>query len=170
VNAIVNRSQHQPKTAVAVAGQEEPIEPAYWKPVSASPISGQLATPSKPVGWKAPIVARGQRRDGMRYLYARGSVRQPITAIGTAGPDNGQAVWNSDFQPDLIGPTHDAGFYDQLYCAGYPGFNLGLSFKVPVSQKQATGGPGYANMRMRSSNFKVVSRNQIGIKGYSKQG
>jgi hypothetical protein len=170
MNAIASRQQHMPKTAVAVAGQEEPIDPAYWKPTAASPISGQLQTPSKPVAWKAPIVARGQRRDGMRYLYVHGSVRQPLSPIGTPGPDMGQAVWVSDFQPDQISPIHNAGFNDQLFQAGYPGFNLGLSFKVPQAQRQATGGPGYANMRMRSSNFGVSTRNQIGIKGYNRQG
>jgi hypothetical protein len=170
MNAVQSRKQAVPRKAISDAGQLEPVDPVYWKPISASPIASQLATPSEPVRWKAPIVARGQRKDGMRYLWSRGAVRQPISVIGTAGPDAGQAVWNSDFQPDFMGPIHDAGFNDALYQAGYPGFNLGLSFKVPQVQRQATGGPGYANMRMRSSNFKVSVRNRIGIKGYSSQG
>jgi hypothetical protein len=85
----------------------------------------------------------------MRYLYARGAVRQPISPLGT-GPDLGQAVWSSDFQPDLMGPIHDAGFNDSLFQAGYPGFNLGLSFKVQTLPQQVTG-PGYA-MKMGSPN------------------
>jgi hypothetical protein len=149
MNAIRNRRQANPNTAVTVAGQEEPIEPAVWKPVSASPVSGHMQVPSEPTEWQAPVVMRGQRRNGMRYLYARGAVRQPISPLGT-GPDLGQAVWSSDFQPDLMGPIHDAGFNDSLFQAGYPGFNLGLSFKVQTLPQQVTG-PGYA-MKMGSPN------------------
>jgi hypothetical protein len=99
----------------------------------------------------------------MRYLYARGAQKQPISILGT-GPDVGQAVWSSSFQPYLMGPIHDAGFDDALFQAGYPGFNLGLSFKVPVLPENPTGGPGY-NMRMKSSNIKVVLQNLGGSKG-----
>jgi len=137
-------------TAVSVAGEEEPIEPAYYKPVSPSPISSHLALPSLQVGRNGAVVERRQRRWGMRYLYAHGSQRQPISNLGT-GPDIGIATWNSAFQPDLIGPIHDAGFNDALFQAGYPGFNLGLSFKVQKLPTQVTG-PGYG-MRMRSSNI-----------------
>lgn len=143
-----SKAASQP-TAISVAGEEEPIEPAYYKPVSASPISGQLAIPSLPVGRNGAVVERRQRRWGMRYLYAHGSQRQPISNLGT-GPDIGIATWNSSFQPDLIGPIHDAGFNDALFQAGYPGFNLGLSFKVQILPTQLTG-PGYG-IRMRSSN------------------
>jgi len=71
--------------------------------------------------------------------------RQPLQVVGH-GPDVGVAVWSSEFQPNLEGPIHDAGFNDALYQAGYPGFNFGLSFKVQTLQTNATGGPGY-NMR-----------------------
>lgn len=146
-----DRSAPAANSAVAlnVTGQREPIEPAYQKNLTPSPVSSQLGIPSEPTAWKAPVVYRGDRTVGMRYLYARGAVAQPISPLGT-GPDIGVAVWSSDFQPDLIGPIHDAGFNDALFQAGYPGFNLGLSFKVPVSEKQPTG-PGH-NMHMKSSN------------------
>jgi hypothetical protein len=137
--------------ALSVAGQREPIEPVYQKNLSPSPISSQLNVPTEPTEWKAPVVYRGQRMTGMRYLYARGGVRQPISQLGT-GPDIGIATWNSDFQPDQVS-LHDAGFNDALFQAGYPGFNLGLSFKVPVLQESPTG-PGH-NMRMKSSNVTI---------------
>jgi hypothetical protein len=166
-NVLRSRQQATPQYAVAVAGQLEPVEPAVWKPVSASPVSANLKVPAEPAEWKAPVVMRGNRMVGMRYLYARGAVRQPISPLGT-GPDLGQAVWSSDFQPDLIGPIHDAGFYDALYQAGYPGFNLGLSFKVQALPKQVTG-PGH-NIRMNSSQRINRVRKQIGVKTYNPTG
>jgi len=76
----------------------------------------------------APIVNRRPRRIGMRYLYARGARRQPIQRLGA---DGSPLPWTSSFQPNDMGPIRDAGFNDALFQAGYPGFNLGLSFKVP---------------------------------------
>lgn len=163
MSVLTNRKQNQPQMAVGVAGQLEPVEPAYYKPVSPSPISAQLGIPSEPVGWKTPVVMRGQRKIGMRYLYARGAVRQPISPLGT-GPDVGVAVWNSDFQPDLMGPIHDAGFNDALFQAGYPGYNLGLSFKVQQLQENATGGPG-KDIKMRSPNVLIRIQNIASGKG-----
>lgn len=153
MNAIRTRQQHNPQMAIAVAGQIEPVEPAYWKPTAASPVASHMQVPSEPTEWKAPVVLRGQRRIGMRYLYAHGAVRQPISPIGTPGPDTGQAVWISDFQPDQIAPIRDCGFNDALFQAGYPGFNLGLSFKVQKLPEQATGGPGYT-IKMHSPNVR----------------
>lgn len=73
-------------------------------------------------------VCRVPRMVGMRYLYARGMHRQPIERMG----NNVRPQPNiSKFQPNDFGPIHDAGFNDALFQAGYPGFNLGLSFKVP---------------------------------------
>lgn len=152
-NLLRTRQQSNPQMALAPAGSQlQPVEPAYWKPVSPSPIAAHMAVPSEPTTWKAPVVYRAQRKYGMRYLYARGAVRQPISPLGT-GPDLGQAVWSSDFQPDFF-TLHDAGFNDALYQAGYPGFNLGLSFKVPVLQTNATGGPG-KDIKMHSPNIRV---------------
>lgn len=157
MNVLTSRKRdNQGQQAVAVAGQLEPVEPAYYKPVSPSPISSRQQVPTEPTEWKAPVVQRHQRRIGMRYLYAHGGVTQPISPLGT-GRDVGVAVWNSAFQPELIGPIHDAGFNDALFQAGYPGFNLGLSFKVPTLPTNQTGGPGYA-MTMRSPNVTVKIR------------
>jgi hypothetical protein len=161
VNVLSRRKQVTPKSdspavALGVTGVREPIQPAYMKPMTASPVSNSMQIPAEPVGWKSPVVMRGDRVNGMRYLYARGAVAQPISPLGT-GPDLGIAVWSSDANPDFMGPIHDAGFNDALFQAGYPGFNLGLSFKVPSFQarEQKTGGPGGANMRMRSSNVRT---------------
>ena len=167
-NVVSSRQQHTPKTAVTVAGQEEPVEPAVWKPTAASPIASQLSTSSEPAEWKAPIVYRGNRMVGMRYLYARGAVRQPISPLGT-GPDIGIAVWSSDFQPDQM-TLRDYGFNDALYQAGYPGFNLGLSFKVQKLPENATGGPGYA-MNMHSPNIRNRIQKRMSAAGtYNKTG
>jgi hypothetical protein len=163
VSVLTNRQQHNPQVALAVAGQLEPVEPAYYKPVAPSPISAQMAVPSEPTEWKAPVVMRGQRKIGMRYLYARGAVRQPISPLGT-GPDIGQAVWSSDFQPDFMGTIHDAGFNDALFQAGYPGYNLGLSFKVQQLAENPTGGPG-ANIKMHTPNVLIKIQNLASGKG-----
>lgn len=168
MNVLAKRQHHtaQPtgQVAVNVTGQLEPVEPAYYITRAQSPIAGHLATPSEPTTWKAPVVMRGQRRVGMRYLYALGAVRQPISPIGTPGPDIGNAVWSSDFQPDFIGKIYDYGFNDALFQAGYPGFNLGLSFKVQNLQENATGGPGF-NIKMHSPNVRNRLMKSVSSKG-----
>src|SRR5215469_8620663 len=123
-----------------------------------------MMVPSEPTAWKAPVVNRHQVRRGMRYLYALGAVRQPLSVLGT-GPDVGQAVWTSSFQP-FLSSLHDAGFNDALFQAGYPGFNLGLSFKVPTlpvsDASGAIDGPGYAmrmTTRMRRNLLNAAQRN-----------
>lgn len=73
------------------------------------------------------VVNRAARRFGMRYLYARGMIRMPLQPGAASAV---QRPYISGFQPDMQGPIHDAGFNDGLFQAGYPGFNLGLSFKV----------------------------------------
>lgn len=160
MSVLMSRRQHN------VALQSDrlaPVEPVYYVgALQNQQIAGHLAIPSEPTEWKAPVVYRGNRTAGMRYLYAHGAVRQPISPLGT-GPDLGQAVWSSDFQPDLIGPIHDAGFNDALFQAGYPGFNLGLSFKVPVLPQQTTG-PG-KNIHMRAPNVVIKIQNIASGKG-----
>lgn len=153
---VLTTRQQAGSREVSAAGQLEPVEPAYTKPlITSRPWSG-MPVPVEETEARAPVVMRGQRRKGMRYLLARGAVRQPLSFLGT-GPDIGNAVWSSRFQPDLVS-VHDAGFNDALYQAGYPGFNLGLSFKVQKLQQQATG-PGYA-MRMRPPVVRVTVTRQ----------
>jgi len=138
---------------ISVGGSLEPIEPVYTKPNRSSPVSDGMRIPTLPTEWRAPVVLRGQDTRGMRYLYADIHQRQPISPLGT-GPDIGNAVWSSEFQPNL-GSLRDYGFYDLLYRAGYPGFNLGLSFKVPLNPSVGGQGPGY-NMHMTTPKRGVV--------------
>lgn len=107
-------------------------------PQPASPLSGnQYLRPDYLNDIKRePIVNRVPRMNGMRYLYARGMHRQPIERMGNSMNPEPNI---SKFQPNDFGPIHNAGFNDALFQAGYPGFNLGLSFKV--QQIGSMGGP-----------------------------
>lgn len=102
-------------------------------PPASSPLASHLAVPTE---WsddlrRAPIVQRRPRMVGIRHMYGRGMMRMPIQPLGAGGGNaEGIAVWRSRFQPDFEGTIHNGGFNDALYQAGYPGFNLGLSFKV----------------------------------------
>ncbi|HEV2353201.1 MAG TPA: hypothetical protein VGR89_03075 [Puia sp.] len=140
--------QNYRREEIAVGGQLEPIEPVYTQHPGPQTLSSHLNTPSETAEntHRAPYVLRGQDTRGMRYLYADMRQRQDISPLGT-GPDIGVGVWSSEFQPKL-GTLRDYGFYDLLYRAGYPGFNLGLSFKIEQTVRQITG-PGY-NMRMHT--------------------
>lgn len=101
-----------------------------------SPISDHLDTPtdfrSLYPGQHDAVVRRWPRMVGMRYLYARGMTRMPIHPLGADGTPY---PWRSKFQPNSQGPIRNGGFDDANFQAGYPGFNLGLSFKVPNIHK-----------------------------------
>jgi hypothetical protein len=102
-------------------------------PVATSPIASHLATPTTfaaAPGQNSAVVRRWPRMNGMRYLYARGATPQPVGRLGMPGGIE-QRPRMSRYQPDDMGPIRNAGFNDALFQAGYPGFNLGLSFKVP---------------------------------------
>lgn len=78
-------------------------------------------------GQPSAVVRRWPRMVGMRYLYGTGHRRMEVTrdaAGGIAFP------FISAFQRMWHGPIFNGGFNDALYQAGYPGFNLGLSFGV----------------------------------------
>jgi len=146
----MNRGQGQ---AISVGGNLEPIEPVYTDVNRQSGLGSNMRPNVESTEWMAPVVLRGQDTRGMRYLYADQRVRMPISPLGT-GPDIGNAVWSSEFQPNQ-GSLRDYGFYDLLYRAGYPGFNLGLSFRVPVNPSVGGQGPG-SNMHMGSPIRPVV--------------
>lgn len=78
----------------------------------------------------------------MKYMYAAGNTRMPIQRLGADGVPYPQ---DSAAQPNIFGLIHNAGFNYALYQAGYPGYNLGLSFKVQQTEYN-TGNPGW-NMR-----------------------
>jgi hypothetical protein len=96
-----------------------------------SPLSDHLTVPytSYHDFRKGPVVSRVERTNGMRTLYQRGMTRMPIMRLGA----DGQPVpWTSAANPVDQGPIRNSHFNDAWFQAGYPGFNLGLSFKVPT--------------------------------------
>jgi hypothetical protein len=102
-------------------------------PQPTSPIGSNQQFPpsfSQYPAQNSAVVRRWPRMNGMRYLYARGATPQPINRLGQPGGVPPRP-YISKFQPNDMGPIRDAGFNDALFQAGYPGFNLGLSFKVP---------------------------------------
>jgi hypothetical protein len=126
------------------------------KPVKDTGIRSTNYIPSEPVGWKSPIVDRENRTVGMRYQYADGAVRQPLQDLGH-GRKLGVAVWSSEFQP-MFHTRHNWGFNDALFQAGFPGFNLALSFKAPQLVENPTGGPGYNLRQNARPRFTKVQR------------
>lgn len=129
-----NSAAAQRFNASGEATEQEKLPERYIStPAATSPISGHMNIPTDfrslyPSGHDA-VVRRWPRMVGMRYLYAHGMRRMPIHPLGA---DGRPIPWDSNFQPYNHGPIYDAGFNDALYQAGYPGFNLGLSFKVPT--------------------------------------
>lgn len=134
--------------AVSVGGSLEPIDPVYTKANRQSPLGSPYPAPHDPAMsyLDAPIVKRGQNVRGMRYIWADIRQRMPVSPLGT-GPDVSIGVWSSEFQ-SYQGSLRDYGFYDKLFMAGYPGFNLGISFRAAQNPSIATASPG-ANMRMK---------------------
>jgi hypothetical protein len=113
-------------------------------PVAESPLSDHLT-----VGYESyhdirrcPAVSRVPRMNGIRNLYHRGTVNMPIRRIGADGIPY---PWVSSAQRRDMGPIRNAHFNDGLFQAGYPGWNLGLSFKVPTLQTLAGGGTASAS-------------------------
>lgn len=156
MSVLRNRQQANPNVAVAVAGQEEPeaFSPESVKVLPNTPLQDSMTVPAEPARWNAPYVDHAQNTRGMRYLYARGGMRQPIKPLGE-GPNIGIATWNSEFQPTLVS-LHDAGFNDRLFQAGYPGFNLGLSFKTQQNPSIGGNGPGMGSISKPPNRYNMV--------------
>lgn len=141
-NLGANSNSSQVWNASGEATEQTPLPGEFVSnPAATSPIASHLDTPTDHTsfmpGQPNAVVLRAPRMVGMRYLYAVGAIRMPIMRMGADGPP---FPWKSNFQPNSVGPIHDAGFNDALFQAGYPGFNLGLSFKVqqvPRSETQA---------------------------------
>lgn len=106
-------------------------------PVSESPLSGHLDfyTDSYNDYKRGPVVSRVPRMNGYRTLYARGMTKMPIQRLGADGQPY---PWDSGFNRQDMGPIRNGLFNDALFQAGYPGFNLGLSFKAPQLQTQSS--------------------------------
>jgi len=98
-------------------------------PQPASPIGSANMLPYE--NWHATnamsYVDRHERMEGMRTLYQRGMTRMPIRRDGADGTPR---PWNSAANRNDMGPIRNGHFNDALFQAGYPGYNLGLSFKV----------------------------------------
>lgn len=124
-------------------------------PAPTSPIADHLnvGTDFTPGPLAQMVVRRWPRMKGMRYLYARGARRIPIQRLGA---DGSPLPWNSSFQPNNMGPIRNGGFNDALFQAGYPGFNLGLSFKVPGIRSMSGPRPGMISPITISQNRRVV--------------
>jgi hypothetical protein len=101
--------------------------------VTRSPITSIIPGNSRTPVSGAPVVNRKNRIQGMRYLFSRGAkyIRQ-FRMIAT-----GQ-VESTRFQPATAW-TWDGSFNDALFQFGYPGYNLGLSEKVPTIPAAALG-------------------------------
>lgn len=127
-------------------------------PPASSPISAHLATPTDHTsfvpGQPNAVVKRWPRMDGMRYLYARGMIAMPIHPNGTSIP----RPYISKYQRNSEGPIRNAGFNDRLYQAGYPGFNLGLSFKVPTVNRISNTTPGVKSHTPKHNATTVLNR------------
>lgn len=103
---------------------------------------------------RAPIVNRRPRMRGMRTLYSRSMTPMPSLDVTVR---SGVNVNNSDFNRKDMGPIRNGHFNDALYQAGYPGINLGLSFKVQTLPTQVTG-PGHGIFMKR---FVPSSTNRV---------
>jgi len=129
-------------------------------PIPESPVSSHLDPPADFLsfypGQPAMVVGRWPRMAGFRRLYAGGHIRMPVQPLGADGIPR---PFNSAYQPNLHGPLHVAIFYDVPWYfetstmpngIGWPGRgNLGLSFKVPVAEKNtAANGPIATAARM----------------------
>lgn len=134
-NLAAGNRASQVWNASGEATEQVPLPQEFIANVPASsPLSDHLATPTDHTsfvpGQPNAVVRRWPRMNGMRYLYASGLSAIPVKRNGADGI---AYPWNSAYQRFNHGPIHDAGFNDALYQAGYPGFNLGLSFKVPTT-------------------------------------
>ena len=112
-----------------VTPQAQLPEQFVSNPVPPSPIAGHLA-----VGYesyhdvkRAPIVTRVPRMNGIWHLYKRFFTQMDIRRDGADGTPR---PWNSAANRADMGPIRNSHFNNGLFQAGYPGYNLGLSFKV----------------------------------------
>lgn len=149
----------------ASQGESTPAAPLPEKYISTPPPAAPLSDRQHFVievanPYNAPIVKRAPRRKGMRYMYSLGHIRMPIQRLGADGQP---FPWDSSFQPKLHGPIHNAGFNDQLFQAGYPGFNLGLSFRVPTVAAPAMPQPPQSNPNRGFQKLTNISQKLIRV-------
>jgi hypothetical protein len=134
-----------------------------------SPLSTPLDMPY--MSWhdisRANFVDRHERTIGMRTGYWRRMTQMPIQRLGA----DGQPIpWDSAANRNDMGPIRNTHNNDALYQAGYPGYNLGLSFKVQninainaaSGQRSIDNTPANINV---SNNTPILQRAISGIKG-----
>jgi len=102
-------------------------------PVPPSGLSGHLSVAYESYHdiRRAPIVSRVPDMTGIWSIYKRAFTRMDIRRDGADGTPR---PWISAANKNDMGPIRNAHFNNGLFRAGYPGYNLGLSFKnsVPV--------------------------------------
>jgi hypothetical protein len=108
-------------------------------PAATSPLKSPLAV--APVSYadyrRGPIVHRRERMQGYRINYSRGVIAMPVRRDGADGTPR---PWVSAANRNERGPIREGSYNDRWFQAGYPGFNLGLSFKVPTLDTLPSGG------------------------------
>jgi hypothetical protein len=113
-------------------------------PVATSPLSAQLTI--APVCYadyrRGPIVHRMERMQGYRINYTRPVIGMPVRRDGA---DGNPRPWTSAANRNERGPIRTGSYNDRWFQAGYPGFNLALSFKVPTLNTLPAGGTRSAN-------------------------
>lgn len=132
---------------VSPPGGNEPLPYQYWHDYT-----------------KVPYVDRHERTVGMRTVYSRGMSRMPIQRLGA---DGSPIPWDSAANRNNMGPIRNCHQNDALYQAGYPGFNLGLSFKVQNLQSITSGQRSIDNTPANinvSNNPPLTQRALAGIK------
>jgi hypothetical protein len=156
-----------------VSGEATPSVPVPEKFIpgarSVSAIHDNLRVPPDWNGnvKRQPIVQRAERTIGMKYLYVRGAYPMPVHPLGADGMP---IPWTSSFQRNVYGLIHNGGFNAAIFQAGYPGFNLGLSFKVPNINDQATTVPGSTRggLQRRSTGPKSEAGGSRGVQMYGR--
>lgn len=129
--------------------------------VASSPLSANLSVPPQwmPDKLHAPVVSRAPRMVGIWHLYSRLMQRQPWERLGQPGGSLPRPNISA-FNANDMGPIRNAGFNNALFQAGYPGFNLGLSFKV---QPLPTMGGPRGNMSRGGPQTTSQTRRVVGI-------
>jgi hypothetical protein len=160
----------QPAQFYQASGEATPQAQLPEQFVSNPPPSSPLTSANAPphAYWHdirtRSYVQRMERTVGMRTVYARGMTRMPIRRDGADGTPR---PWNSAANRNDMGTIRNCHFNDALFQAGYPGYNLALSFKViglntlPGRSRSADLTPANINV---SNNTTLVQRAVQGIK------
>ncbi len=112
---------------------EPDVTPLGSEAINPSPLFQNLPSQVSVAQDRSTVVSRKPRTIGQRFLYSRGGKRIRQFVMMATG-----RVQSSTFQPTTA-HTWISTFNDQIFQAGYPGRNLGISEKVPSINPQALG-------------------------------